>query len=89
MSAQDNVIRIGSHLWAEYQKTTPKQLQIIDHFAAFSVVNGALLMLYLILNGSFPYNSFLSAFIAAVAFFVFIGQWQRIPSTALSASASL
>ena len=75
MSAQDNVIRIGSHLWAEYQKTTPKQLQVIDHFAAFSVVNGALLMLYLILNGSFPYNSFLSAFIAAVAFFVFIGQY--------------
>jgi oligosaccharyltransferase complex subunit epsilon len=37
----------------------------------FAVVNGALLGLYLILNGSFPYNSFLAAFIAAVAFFVF------------------
>ena len=29
MSAQDNVIRIGTHLWTEYQKTTPKKLQVI------------------------------------------------------------
>ena len=73
-TAQANVLRIGHHLWAEYHKSTPKQLQLIDHFALFAIVNGALLFLYLILNGSFPYNSFLSAFIAAVAFFIFTGQ---------------
>ena len=73
-TAQANVLRIGHHLWAEYQKSTPKQLQLIDHFAVFAVVNGALLALYLVLNGSFPYNSFLAAFIAAVAFFIFTGE---------------
>ena len=45
--------------------------QLIDNFLAFSVVNGGLLFLYLLLHGSFPYNSFLSAMIAAIAFFVF------------------
>ena len=100
MSAQDNVIRIGTHLWTKYLEQTPKKLQVhssrhhsiplspvsssslspssplcccqlLDHFLVFAVVNGALLALYLILNGSFPFNSFLAAFIAAVAFFVF------------------
>ena len=76
-TAQANVLRIGHHLWAEYQKATPKKLQLIDHFAAFAVVNGGLLALYLLLQGSFPYNSFLAAFIAAVAFFIFTGQTCR------------
>lgn len=73
-TARANVLRIGSHLYTEYHKSTPRTLQTIDMFLVFAVLNGALLFLYLLLNGSFPYNSFLSAFIAAVAFFIFTGQ---------------
>ena len=38
MSAQDNVIRIGTHLWTEYQKTTPKKLQVTQQHPTATTV---------------------------------------------------
>eukprot|EP00455_Lapot_gusevi_P006299 TRINITY_DN1269_c0_g3_i1.p1 TRINITY_DN1269_c0_g3~~TRINITY_DN1269_c0_g3_i1.p1 ORF type:complete len:167 (-),score=50.54 TRINITY_DN1269_c0_g3_i1:68-517(-) len=55
-----------------YQQKTPKQIQIIDIFLLYILATGILLAVYLALAGSFPFNSFLSAFLITVGQFVLI-----------------
>jgi oligosaccharyltransferase complex subunit epsilon len=62
---------IISHFLSEYAKSTPKKLQLIDRFIAFAFATGVFQFIYILLAGQFPYNSFLSGFIASVGFFVF------------------
>jgi len=62
---------IWGHFRKEYEKKTPKRIQIIDYFLIFTVVIAGLQFLYVMLAGQFPFNSFLAGFICSVGLFVF------------------
>ncbi|KAJ3072877.1 Dolichyl-diphosphooligosaccharide-protein glycosyltransferase subunit dad1 [Podochytrium sp. JEL0797] len=57
-------------LIASYQKDTPQLLRLVDAYLACVMVSGVVQFVYCVLVGTFPYNSFLSGFIASVGAFV-------------------
>jgi len=65
-----------------YREKTPSQLKLIDAFLVAIFITGVLQFVYCALVGTFPFNSFLSGFIASVGCFVLTGK-------ALSGSSSV
>jgi len=61
---------ILSELWIEYNKRTPHLLKIIDVFLVYIMFTGVMQFVYVVLAGTFPFNSFLSGFISTVGSFV-------------------
>lgn len=61
--------------WAEYLKTTPAQVRLLDAFLLFALTTAAVLVVYMSLVGTFPFNSFLSALAACAGVFVLTGAW--------------
>lgn len=57
----------------EYLEMTPTQLKVIDLFLAFIMVTAVAQFTYCIVFGSFPFNAFLSGFLACVGTFVLTG----------------
>ncbi|KAL3140513.1 hypothetical protein ABBQ32_005095 [Trebouxia sp. C0010 RCD-2024] len=53
----------------EYKKT-PIKLQVLDCFLVYTVCTGLVQFAYLLLVGSFPFNSFLAGFFSCLGFFV-------------------
>jgi hypothetical protein len=56
-----------------YREKTTTQLKIIDSFLVVIMLIGAIQFVYCAIVGTFPFNSFLSGFIAAVGCFVLTG----------------
>jgi len=56
--------------WEKYRAITTKEVQAIDMFLAFSFSTGVIVFMYRALFGTFPFNSFLSAFFSCVGLFV-------------------
>ncbi|CAG9466576.1 unnamed protein product [Pedinophyceae sp. YPF-701] len=52
----------------EYQKT-PLKVRMVDAFVGFELGTAAILFLYMLLYGTFPFNSFLAAFLGSLAMF--------------------
>ncbi|KAI8849464.1 DAD family-domain-containing protein [Chytridium lagenaria] len=67
IAEQSNLVQT---VWKSYQDTTPNLLKIIDSYLVFVMLTGIILFVYVFIAGTFPYNSFLSAFIASVGTFV-------------------
>jgi len=63
----DSVQEIYRSFRIEYNKT-PNQLKVIDIFILYALVTAATQFLYMVLVGSFPFNSFLAGFLASVGF---------------------
>eukprot|EP01147_Barroeca_monosierra_P005425 gene5425-8890_t len=61
-SEKSSASAVIGNLWASYLRSTPKTLKIIDSY-----------LLYILLTGTFPFNSFLSGFISSVGCFVLGG----------------
>ncbi|BES93605.1 Defender against cell death 1 [Nesidiocoris tenuis] len=59
-----------SDLAASYHSRTAPRLKLIDAYLVFVLATGLLQMLYFIIAGSFPFNSFLAGFISSVTSFV-------------------
>jgi oligosaccharyltransferase complex subunit epsilon len=59
--------------WNSYQKT-PQILLIIDVFLGFVMLTGVIQFLYMLIVGTFPYNSFLASFGCSVGVFVNAGK---------------
>ncbi|KTW30749.1 hypothetical protein T552_00461 [Pneumocystis carinii B80] len=53
-----------------YKNNTDESLKKIDYWLIFLVFSGCLQLLYCVLSGSYPFNSFLSGFISTVGQFV-------------------
>lgn len=66
---------IWSHLLHDYVSKTPRRLQLIDAFLAYTFCTGVIQALYCLLVGTFPFNSFLAGFLSCVASFVFAGRF--------------
>jgi len=61
---------ILSDFRAKYDKTTSKQIKLIDGFLAYVITTGILQFIYCSLVGSFPFNSFLAGFVCTMGVFV-------------------
>ncbi|KAJ1549615.1 Dolichyl-diphosphooligosaccharide-protein glycosyltransferase subunit dad1 [Cladochytrium tenue] len=66
----DQQTKLVGRLLAAYLETTPQTLKLIDSYLVCVMLTGIIQFLYVILAGTFPYNSFLSGFIASVGAFV-------------------
>ncbi|KAJ1555627.1 Dolichyl-diphosphooligosaccharide-protein glycosyltransferase subunit dad1, partial [Cladochytrium tenue] len=66
----DQQTKLVGRLLAAYLETTPQTLKLIDAYLVCVMLTGIIQFLYVILAGTFPYNSFLSGFIASVGAFV-------------------
>lgn len=57
-------------VWAAYNTKTPKRIKSIDAYLFYVLVTGIVQLAYMLLVGSFPYNSFLASFLSCVGVFV-------------------
>jgi len=76
MSTQQQKLTLGGivkQFFSNYKEQTPYQLQLIDAFLVSIFLTGVIQFVYCVLVGTFPFNSFLSGFIAAVGSFVLTG----------------
>ncbi|OAJ35857.1 hypothetical protein BDEG_20090 [Batrachochytrium dendrobatidis JEL423] len=53
-----------------YFSSTPQSIVLIDVYLAFVMLTGIIQFLYVVLAGTYPYNSFLAGFICSVGSFV-------------------
>lgn len=56
--------------YTSYQNNTDQSLKKIDYLIIFLVFSGFVQLLYCVLSGSYPFNSFLSGFISTIGQFV-------------------
>jgi oligosaccharyltransferase complex subunit epsilon len=57
----------------EYKKNLTNKLLLVDALIAFSLVTAFVQVLYVVLVGTFPFNSFLSGFLCCIALFSLTG----------------
>lgn len=66
----DNSIRaICNELYVAYCADTPNRIKLLDAFLLILCMMASMLMLHVCIAGSFPFNSFLAAFISCVGTF--------------------
>ncbi|KAJ3031608.1 UNVERIFIED_CONTAM: Dolichyl-diphosphooligosaccharide-protein glycosyltransferase subunit dad1 [Siphonaria sp. JEL0065] len=68
--SKETQFALVARLYSTYLTTTPQLLRLIDAYLAAVMVSGIVQFVYVIAVGTFPYNSFLSGFIASVGAFV-------------------
>uniref|UniRef100_A0A0N5ADH6 Dolichyl-diphosphooligosaccharide--protein glycosyltransferase subunit DAD1 n=1 Tax=Syphacia muris TaxID=451379 RepID=A0A0N5ADH6_9BILA len=64
------LVDVLAKLFADYRRTTPSKLKIIDAYLLYIMLTGIIQFAYCLLVGTFPFNSFLSGFISTVGCFV-------------------
>ncbi len=57
-------------VWHAYDNKTIRKVKVIDAYLLFVLVSGIIQFGYMLLVGSFPFNSFLAAFLSCVGVFV-------------------
>ncbi|ETW02063.1 hypothetical protein H310_05675 [Aphanomyces invadans] len=62
---------IVAELWSQYNKNSTRKMKLIDGFLAYVLATGVLQFVYCVVFGTYPFNSFLSGFLATVGVFVF------------------
>ncbi|XP_078396530.1 dolichyl-diphosphooligosaccharide--protein glycosyltransferase subunit DAD1-like [Cetorhinus maximus] len=65
-----SVLSVLSRFSQEYAAGTPLRLKLLDSYLLYMALSGVAQFLYCALVGTFPFNSFLSGFIACVGAFV-------------------
>ncbi|XP_063685479.1 dolichyl-diphosphooligosaccharide--protein glycosyltransferase subunit DAD1-like [Bolinopsis microptera] len=65
-----SMVEVVSRLVGEYTSKTPQKLKLIDAYLGYILFTGIFQFAYCCLVGTFPFNSFLSGFISAVASFI-------------------
>ncbi|XP_072897445.1 dolichyl-diphosphooligosaccharide--protein glycosyltransferase subunit DAD1 [Hemitrygon akajei] len=67
---RSSVFSVLSRFSQEYAAGTPLRLKLLDSYLLYMALSGVTQFLYCALVGTFPFNSFLSGFIACVGSFV-------------------
>lgn len=75
------LIAVISKFYNEYISHTSTKLKIIDAYLLYILLTGIVQFAYCCLVGTFPFNSFLSAFISSVSCFVLGGTWNNLINT--------
>lgn len=68
--AEDSIFQILSILYSNYKTKTPTRVKIIDSFILYVLLVGIIIFSYASLVGTFPFNSFLSAFFTSIGLLV-------------------
>ncbi len=66
---------VVSKFWTSYADNTPSLLKILDIYMAYVMFSGIAQFAYMLIVGTFPYNAFLSGFIASVGSFILAGKF--------------
>lgn len=59
---------------SRYMEITPTKIRVLDSVLALCLFYAAVIGMYCAVVGTFPFNSFLAAFIACAGYFVFTGR---------------
>ncbi|EFA78523.1 trafficking protein particle complex subunit 3 [Heterostelium album PN500] len=73
MSSKLGFGAIFNSFFESYKSRTPQKLKIIDLFLVYAFLTGVIVFAYCCLVGTFPFNSFLAAFISCVGTFILTG----------------
>ncbi|KAI0990305.1 hypothetical protein GJ496_004367 [Pomphorhynchus laevis] len=57
-------------IFNNYTKSTPVKIKLIDSYIIYCFISGVIVFCYCALVGTFPFNSFLSAFVLCITSFV-------------------
>jgi oligosaccharyltransferase complex subunit epsilon len=68
-----SLVRISRDVVRNYIDKTAVQVKVLDAFLVYTLFAGIVQFVYCALVGTFPFNSFLSGFLATVGVFVFTG----------------
>ena len=68
-----NLTLILETFWEGYVETTPKKIKIIDAFSLFCFLLTGIQILYCIIVGNFPMNSFLSGVFTSLGSLIITG----------------
>lgn len=69
-AAKGTATEVFGAVWDLYRRKTPLRVQLIDAYLVYVLVTGVIQFAYMLLVGTFPYNSFLAAFLSCVGVFV-------------------
>lgn len=69
----ETILVLLEEFYKNYSDKTKNQTKLIDLFLVFQLAVGLLQLFYVIIVGTFPYNSFLSGFISCAGLFVLTG----------------
>lgn len=69
-SAPTGFLETFGAVWSAYNAKTPKRVKVIDAYLMYVLITGIVQFVYMLLVASFPFNSFLAAFLSCVAVFV-------------------
>lgn len=78
MSSTGSIKQIISKFLEDYNKNRTKKLLMVDSLMAYALVTAIIQVVYMILVGTFPFNSFLSAFFCHLGLFALAGKFPVI-----------
>ncbi len=73
MSSSGSIKQIFTKFLEDYNKNRTKKLLMVDSLMAYALVTAVVQVIYMVLVGSFPFNSFLSGFFCHVGLFALAG----------------
>jgi oligosaccharyltransferase complex subunit epsilon len=68
-SSKSEIAQVLSKVVSEYQKNKSKKLMMVDSLIVFALVSAIIQAVYMVLVGTFPFNSFLSGFFCHIGLF--------------------
>eukprot|EP01042_Synura_sphagnicola_P028132 gene28132-36302_t len=66
---KSEIAQVFSKVVSDYQKNKSKKLLMVDSLIVFSLLSAVIQAVYMILVGTFPFNSFLSGFFCHIGLF--------------------
>ena len=73
-TSNNAVSQILSKVRSEYNRTRSKKLLMVDGLIVYSLLTALVQVAYMLLVGSFPFNSFLSGFFCHIGLFSVAGK---------------
>jgi oligosaccharyltransferase complex subunit epsilon len=74
MASNGSIKQIVNKFVEDYNKNRTKKLMMVDSLMAYAFVTAIVQMVYMILVGTFPFNSFLSGFFCHLGLFALAGE---------------
>jgi len=65
-TGNESIFEIVGTLLKNYSTETPTRVKLLDLFTVYSLLTAVVLFVYVAMVGTFPFNSFLAAFITAI-----------------------
>lgn len=69
-ASETGFVAVFRTVFKAYNEKTTKSMKVIDAYLLYVLVSGIIQFAYMLLVGTFPFNSFLAAFLSCVGVFV-------------------